>query len=149
MIVYRITLEKYSGSLVASGNAARWNSKDVPMIYTASSRSLACLENIVHRTNLGLSEIFKVMLINIPDTLKIDRISIKDLKPGWNEYEQYPYTRNLGDQWISEGRSAVLSVPSAIIPQEQNLLLTPAHKDFSKIKLESVEPFPFDARIFH
>jgi RES domain-containing protein len=149
MLVYRITLEKYAGSLVASGNAARWNSKDVSMIYTASSRSLACLENIVHRTHLGSSDIFRVMVISIPDSMKIERISLKDLHPGWNEFDQYPYTRSVGDQWISEGRSAILSVPSAIIQQEENFLLNPAHKDFRKITLEAIEPFAFDTRILH
>lgn len=59
MLVYRIALVKFSDSLKASGRAARWNSNDIDVIYTASSRALACLENVVHRNQLGLSSNFK------------------------------------------------------------------------------------------
>ncbi|WP_295793314.1 RES family NAD+ phosphorylase [Mucilaginibacter sp.] len=56
MLVYRIILAKYADKLIASGRAARWNPNDVEMIYTASSRSLACLENVVHRSGKGLTQ---------------------------------------------------------------------------------------------
>ena len=67
MLVFRIALTKYAKILVASGRAARWNSNDVKVIYTANSRALACLENVVHRSKLGLSANFSLMQIGIPD----------------------------------------------------------------------------------
>jgi RES domain-containing protein len=71
MIVYRITLEKWARNLAASGRAARWNSNGRFMLYTASTRALAYLENVVHRHGMGKDDFFKVMVINIPDDLAI------------------------------------------------------------------------------
>jgi RES domain-containing protein len=147
MIVYRITLAKYAGSLFASGNPARWNSKDVKAIYTAGSRSLACLENVVHRSALGLKDNFRTILIAIPDDLQIEEIKISDLNPQWRQYSQYPYTQNLGDEWSRNASTAVLKVPSAIIPEEHNYILNPLHKDFDRIQYLGNEPFNFDDRI--
>jgi RES domain-containing protein len=147
MIVYRITLAKYAGELFASGNPARWNSKDVKVIYTASSRSLACLENIVHRSAMGLKEKFKTILVEIPDSLLVEELKKSDLSPYWREFTQYPYTQKLGDEWNKRASTAVLKVPSAIIPEECNYLINPLHKDFAQIKYLRNEPFDFDKRI--
>ena len=69
MLVYRIVLAKYANKLVASGRAARWNPNEVDMVCTASSRSLACLENVVHRNQVGLSQLFSVLTIEFPNSL--------------------------------------------------------------------------------
>src|ERR1017187_382484 len=112
MIVYRITLAIYAGALVASGNPARWNSKDVKVIYTSSSRSLACLENIVHRNSRGLNGLFRTMVIEIPADLKIESITQNKLPENWQEFRNIPNIQKLGDSWIAAGKSAVLRVPS-------------------------------------
>jgi RES domain-containing protein len=44
-------------------------------------------------------------------------------------------------------QTAVLKVPSAIIDLEYNYLLNPAHPDFEKIKIRSVNKFTFDPRL--
>jgi RES domain-containing protein len=147
MTVYRISLAIYSTKLLASGNAARWNSKDVKMIYTAQSRALACLENIVHRNSKGLQKNFRIMEINIPDKIKIEKIQETDLVSDWKDFYKMPYTQRIGDDWIKRSKTAVLQVPSAIVDGDFNYLLNPAHKDFSSIKLFSTMPFEFDERI--
>ncbi len=147
MIVYRITLAKYSTKLSASGYAARWNSKDVKMMYTAQSRALACLENIVHRNSKGLQKNFKVMQIFVPDDIVLQEINETDLATGWKEFDKMPYTQSLGDQWVREAKSAILKVLSAIVSGDSNYLLNPGHKDFQKIKLLKTETFEFDNRL--
>jgi RES domain-containing protein len=147
METFRITLEKYSKQLIASGNPARWNSKDVRVVYTASSRALACLENVVHRSSLGLQQIFRTMVIHLPDELDIKIITEKELRNDWPRFENYPHTQALGDNWFKNMETAILQVPSSIIPEEFNYLLNPLHADFSKIKLLRTEPFQFDERI--
>jgi RES domain-containing protein len=147
MFVYRITLAKYANSLQASGSPARWNPKDVKMIYTASSRALACLENVVHRSGIGFKEAFRTMVIEIPDGLPITIINKSSLLAGWHEFINYPYTQNLGNIWVENMETAVLQVPSAIIPEEHNYLFNPLHPDFTKMQLVSIEPFSFDPRI--
>lgn len=147
MIVYRITLVKFAGELVASGNAARWNSKDIKAIYTAGSRSLACLENVVHRGALGLRENFRTILVEIPDGLRQEEVKLSDLDLKWRHYSQYPYTQRIGDEWIKRSSTAILKVPSAVVPEEHHYILNPAHVDFASIKCSGNEPFDFDERI--
>ncbi|MBO0936177.1 RES family NAD+ phosphorylase [Fibrella sp. HMF5335] len=147
MEVYRITLAKWADSLVASGRAARWNSADRFVIYTAASRALACLENVVHRTGRGLQADFRTICIDIPDTLPIETIALDTLPPDWSDFEQYTHCQRLGDAWLVGRKSAILQVPSAIVPAEHNYLLNPQHPDFAYIQISQVEPFQFDSRI--
>lgn len=147
MIVYRITTEKWSKSLGATGYAARWNNKGNLIIYTAESRSLACLENLVHRSGEGNNALYKVMLIDIPDKLAIEIIRIDVLKKNWYAIENYPYCQALGAKWLTELKTAVLQVPSAVIKKESNYLINPNHPDFKKIKLKATEGFDFDPRV--
>jgi RES domain-containing protein len=65
MLVYRIVIAKYADRLIASCRAAHWKPNGVEMSYTASSLSLACLENVVHRDKLGLSMVFDILLLNV------------------------------------------------------------------------------------
>lgn len=147
MIVYRIVLEKYSKKLEASGIPARWNTKDVKIIYTAQSRALACLENIVHRNSRGLQKNFRVMKILVPDDIFMEEIKEIDLKKGWKEFNNMPDTQSIGNLWVHSARSAILKVPSAIVSGDFNYLLNPGHKEYFRIKLLQTEPFEFDDRI--
>lgn len=147
MLVFRISLTKYASSLVASGRAARWNSNDVKAIYTSNSRALACLENVVHRSKLGLSANFSVMQISIPDALAVTTINLKNLPANWDLFEHMHSLQKIGDKWIAECKTAILKVPSSIIEDEFNYLLNPNHPEFKKIKLETINPFSFDDRI--
>lgn len=117
------------------------------MIYTASSRSLACLENVVHRNQLGLSALFRAMIIEIPDDIKIKTIDKSLLHDNWKDFGNMYLTQRIGDIWVSKIETAVLKVPSSIIDVEYNYLINPLHPDFKRIKLLKTEPFIFDERI--
>ena len=116
------------------------------MIYTAQSRALACLENLVHRSGEGNNALYKVMLIEVPDTLAIENLDIKKLKKDWYSMNNYPYCQALGDKWLQDAATAILKVPSVIIKEEFNYLLNPSHPDFKSVKLLATEDFDFDER---
>lgn len=147
MEVFRITMAKYANKLTASGRAARWNPNDIEMIYTAGSRSLACLENVVHRNQIGLNQAFQVLTITIPDDVQMINVDLKKLPKDWFKYENIPFSQDLGLRWLQEMKSVVLKVPSSIIMAEYNYLINPNHPDFKLIKLANSEPFVFDRRI--
>ena len=147
MQLYRITLSKRTDKLVGSGYPARWNSKGSFVIYTAGSRALAALENIVHRSGEGLNQNFRVLTIDLPKEIKVKSIRKTSLLKDWTAFNQIQTTRETGDKWIDNLSSAVLRVPSAIIQDEYNYLLNPAHPDFSKIKIVNTEVFVFDSRL--
>ena len=149
MQVYRISLAKWTNKLNASGNKARWSKKGSYVIYTASTRALACLENVVHRAGEGLQQAFKVMVIDIPDDILIEEILLKNLKLGWNKSDDstYEICQAIGDDWLERAESAVLKVPSSIIQKESNYLFNINHPDFKRIKIVDLEDFEFDLRI--
>lgn len=152
MLVYRITKTNYADRLVASGGATRWNERGPSsrgrfVIYTAATRALACLENVVHRSGEGLLANFRVMVIDVPDSLPVETISPELLPPDWFDFTQYATCQRIGGEWLRSGRSAVLKVPSAIIGNEWNYLINPAHPHFSRVSLRHTEPFVFDPRI--
>ena len=58
-------------------------------------------------------------------------------------------TQTIGMQWLADGKSLGLWVPSYVEPAESNLLINPAHPEFSSIKLViEKNPFVFDPRLF-
>ncbi len=146
MIVYGITTEQWSKSLQASGSPARWNAKGQFVIYTAGSRSLACLENLVHRSGEWLGKMYKVMLIKFPDKIKIDTIDETSLKNNWQQFNNFSYCQSMANKWLTESTAVILRVPSVIIKKEYNYLINPQHRDFKLIKLIGVEGFNFDER---
>ena len=146
MIVYRITTEQWSKSLQASGYLARWNPKGRLVIYTAGSRSLACLENLVHRSGEWQDKLYKVMLIELPDKITIHTIDPGKLKKGWEQVNNFAYCQLTAADWLNDATAAILKVPSAIIKKEFNYLINPQHADFKLIKLVGVEDFSFDMR---
>lgn len=147
MKVFRITLSKWANKLVASGFPGRWNSKGKYIIYSSNSRALASLENLAHRSGEGLNDIFSTMIIDIPSNLEISEIKPNKLPDNWFKYENYPLCQKLGDNWIENGNTCILKVPSAIIKMEFNFLINPNHKDFKKIKITKTEKFEFDPRV--
>jgi RES domain-containing protein len=146
MIVYRITTEQWSKSLQASGNPARWNARGRFVIYAAGSRSLACLENLVHRSGEWQGKMYKVMLIEFSDKIKMDTIEESSLKKNWGQISQFSYCQTMALQWINGATAAILKVPSVIINNEYNYLINPQHPDFKLIKLIGAEDFNFDER---
>jgi len=147
MQVYRITQIKYTDQLYASGYEGRWNQKGEKVIYTSSSRSLACLENVVHSSGELLQKAFAVMVIYFPDHIYIESINQNDLPKYWNQKARPLVCQQLGSAWYRSKKSLVLQVPSAIVAQEFNYLINVHHPDFSKIKIIDLESFPFDPRI--
>ena len=114
MEVFRITHNKWSQNLSGSGYAARWNSQGVYIVYTADSRALACLENIVHRgsTNLSMPFLIKKILIHAEESIL--ELPPELLPDEWNKNgeEGYILCRPFGNTWIKNSDSAVLKTLS-------------------------------------
>ncbi|MFK7988181.1 MAG: RES family NAD+ phosphorylase [Sandaracinaceae bacterium] len=50
--------------------------------------------------------------------------------------------------WAAGLSSAVLSVPSAVVPEERNYLVNPVHPDFGRIVTAPPVPVTYDPRLF-
>lgn len=147
--VWRIVKQKYTASAFdgegARINGGRWNHDGISMVYTSSSLSLAALELFVN-----LDRPPHVHLVAIPAYLPKECV-IKHSIPlpeGWNTYPASNMSKDIGTRWIENAASAVLQLPSVIIPSEFNYLLNPNHSDFKKITLGSPSVFSFDQRMW-
>lgn len=146
MLLYRIVREKYSHDLSASGYRNRWNDDGQYVIYTSDSRSLACLENLVHRSNSGNNALFRVMVISLPDDLAVYTITEDQLPGNWKD-DFCEECLSIGMLWYTDNKYPVLKVPTTIIPNEWNYVLNTRHPDFGKISLVRTEDFAFDKRL--
>ena len=134
-----------------SGEAAkqyggRWNSHGSAVIYTASSISLAMLEILVHIRRDQLLRHYVLFGVEFADDL-VESLEAKTLPPSWRNYPAPAATQQVGDRWLVASKFAVLRVPSVIVPDESNYLLSPAHPDFKKILIGPAEPIEFDPRL--
>jgi len=88
-----------------------------------------------------------VVQTRIPNSLSIQTVEESDLSPNWSSPMPSRKTHDLGTDWVKSGATAVLSVPSVIVPSERNYLLNPAHPDFARIRFFPPRPFTFDRRL--
>lgn len=144
---YRLSSSRYpANSGIGAGlHGGRWNPTGVPVIYAAMSPSLAALEILVHYETLPTN--FSLTSFRIPSRVIIRKLLEHELPPRWNRKKLIRATQNLGAAWVHDGHTAVLSVPSSIIPFERNLVLNPAHPDFHFIRFSPPAPFQFDTRL--
>lgn len=148
MILYRFTRAEYSKDISGEGAklfGGRWNNKGNAVLYSSVSISLALLELLIH--SAAYDEIRVNQLVTI-DTGNIAPTSLEltQLKDGWQN--DVDYSKFIGDEFLRGKSSLLMQVPSAIIPEESNVLINPSHADFKKVKIKSVRDFRFDVRMF-
>jgi RES domain-containing protein len=51
-----------------------------------------------------------------------------------------------GDRWVTTESSALLLVPSVIVPEERNILVNPAHPEASRIQAKKQRRWMYNAR---
>jgi RES domain-containing protein len=115
------------------------------VVYVAESRALATLEILAGIRSVPTLDAYVLIPVAFHPEL-VEAPEPEDLPGNWRENPPPAEARTLGDRWVREGRSAVLRVPNALIPQEFNFLLNPAHPDFSRVRIGDPTPFTLDSR---
>ncbi len=132
----------------ARRQGGRWNSEGTPVVYTASTLSLAALELIVHADVEDLPSGYVAIPVDIPRSVRLEAVEFGALPRHWRRIAPCPREcQALGDAWVASKRTAVLTVPSVVVPVERNYLLNPAHPDFRKLAIGKPENFSIDARL--
>ncbi len=151
MKVWRICRQPFAataldgiGGLYVGG---RWHRRGRPIVYTASSAALAALEVLVHVDPLEAPDDLRLLTLEVPDDLLIERIDVAALPARWSAVPAPDELATLGHDWLASRRSAALSVPSAVIPIERNLLLNPLHPAITHLHITEDRPFSFDPRL--
>lgn len=151
MRFWRICRRRYAAD-AASGEGARlyggrWNSRGVRLVYTSTSLALAAIETFVNLEPRLRPKDLVYIAGEVSEGMDILKVDLATLPANWNRSREESL-RKIGDAWVREGLTLALLVPSAAICGEWNLLLNPAHRDFSKIKVEEPQPFEFDLRMY-
>jgi RES domain-containing protein len=124
----------------------RWNSPGTALVYTAESEALAALELLVHLRAPQLLASYVAIPADFDDAL-VEVLPATILPSGWRRFPAPLALQRIGDRWAAEGRSAVLRVPSAVVPRESNYMLNPAHGAFARVAVGRPAPFEFDGRL--
>jgi RES domain-containing protein len=124
----------------------RWNSRGLPVVYAAATPALAALELLVHLGNSAALVSYVTIACTFDEALVL-RVDRHRLPKDWRSSPARPELALVGDAWLKDGTSAVLEVPSAIIPAESNYLLNPRHDGFASIDIGRAQPFEFDLRL--
>ena len=135
--------------LSGSGAAAvggRWNRVGTPMVYASSTISLAVLETMAHLGSGSLPLNRYIVALDIPQKL-LDAAIVAEPPEGWDAEPASLTSLDLGEAWAKGGASALLCVPSVIVPEEWNILINPLHRDARRIKASIVRKQQYDRRI--
>ena len=124
----------------------RWNSPGTKVVYVASTRALATVELAVHLDRSALLASYVLIPCGFDERL-VNNLERGELPAGWRRDPPPAELAAIGDRWVRKLASAVLSVPSAVIPEEINFLLNPAHPAFSRIEIGDPRSFAFDPRL--
>ncbi len=149
MIVYRICNSAYNDDISGTGAklmGSRWNSRDIPVLYTSQYISLSVLEMLVNTNFKDYSIALDLMYIKFPEDQPATVIELNNLKNNWKD--DFDYTRYIGDEFFKQKESLILRVPSAVVQEEYNYLANPLHADFKKIKIIKTKSFWPDERLF-
>lgn len=149
LTIWRLLTARYAASAFSGEGArlygGRWNRKGVPMVYTAASQSLAMLELLVQDEPLRAR--YVIIAARLPKNLKIEHLRPEQLPINWRDFAAREQLQTIGSDWAKCRLSAVLAVPSVVIPSETNYLLNPLHPSFAKITIDEPQEFITDLRL--
>lgn len=151
MIVFRLSKSQFAEDLSGKGaekSGGRWNSKGTALVYTSASRALCTTEIAVHTPLGNLPLDFKIISIEIPESVTIQELGENNIPPDWSSIPHSHSTQLIGDRFVAEAKFPVLKVPSVVVKGEFNYLINPAHSESRRITIIATEPFNFDERLF-
>ena len=149
--VFRISKEKYITDLSGNGakeHGGRWNSVGNNMLYTSENISLSLLEILCNiqmefiQNNLALIE------LKITNTDLLETLPLNELPSNWNQYPAPSILQSIGDNFLKRGEFLGLIVPSAIVSEENNILINPLHIKFDEVKAVMQKKYVVDNRLY-
>jgi RES domain-containing protein len=128
----------------------RWHERGRLVVYLGEHAAVALLEVLVHLEidPADLPSTYQLLTIDVPEAVAVEDIDEADLGriPRWRHAPEE--TRELTRTWFTARRTALLRVPSVIVPAARNYLLNPLHPDAGQITIIEKQTVQFDARLF-
>jgi RES domain-containing protein len=155
VILWRIAADTrhYSADDLSGAGAAkspgRWNDDGQPVLYTAPTIALAVLETAAHIDDTGLPLNRFLVRLEVPEEVWEGR-EVREpasLPPAWAAIPAGRASVRVGADWLRSGRTAILLVPSVIVPEEPVALVNPLHPQAKAIRAAIVRPLDYN-RLF-
>ena len=148
---YRLVPSAHADSAFSGAGSrlydGRWHFKGCDIAYVADSRALAVLEQLVHTTVNLLPLPYQCFAVTVPKGLALSAVRPENLPANWRDTPIPAELQQIGDTWLADKKTAVLRVPSALIPQEDNFILNLQHQEFSQLAISAPTPLDLDARL--
>jgi RES domain-containing protein len=125
----------------------RRNSTGRPVVYASSSLAIAALEYLVHLDPEDAPSDLVALTIEVPDDAPAERVDVWSLPAGWARRPEPQACKDIGDAWLRGGRTLLLLLPSAPVPEELNVLVDPRHPDARRARIVAERSFEFDPRL--
>ncbi len=129
-----------SGRLAAAA-PGRWNPEGLRAIYAADSLALAILHLAVPAGGFGLLAGMRACLATFPASLC--RRAGGDLPADWADRPAPRSTAVLGEVWAQERISAIMEVPSLLVPDGRTYVIFPSHPGFRRVRFGPPRPIAF------
>ncbi len=147
---WRITRAEFAATALSGLGGlhvdGRWHRIGQPVVYLASSWSLAALEIFVHLGRHDSAIPFVYLALTIPPEVAV--LELVEAPAGWSANPPPASTQAIGSDWLLSDFTALLKVPSALSPVEYNLILNPRHPDAAAIEASEPVRFRFDRRFW-
>ncbi len=88
-----------------------------------------------------------IAAFSLPDDADVSEVPVSTLPRNWMSYPAPPELADIGTEWVCSRGSLLLLVPSAVVPDEPNVLINPEHQDIVRFAIEDVRAFAFDQRL--
>tara|TARA_R110002124_G_scaffold287089_1_gene470239 strand:+ start:16463 stop:16921 length:459 start_codon:yes stop_codon:yes gene_type:complete len=147
--IYRVAKKEYIDDLSGEGArlyGGRWNKEGDAMLYFSEHLSLCILEILVHLDFKYLDNDYAFIEVTVPDNM-VKTFDPKLSLPLWKANPFVSETQDFGSKWLNKKNELALSVPSAVLREERNILINPNHKDFSKLKIVKKQFLDLDSRV--
>jgi len=133
----------------AAKHPGRWNHYKEAVVYCAPTIAMAVLETAAHIDDSGLPSNRYLIEIEVSDATwaRREQVDVAKMPPTWAAIPAGRASAKFGSDWIASLRSAVLMVPSVIVPEEWVSLINPAHPDASTITAKVLRVFEYN-RLF-
>ena len=137
-----------AGGRGAELTGGRWNRVGTPLLYTSSSRALACLETVVHLAGGVPLPLNRYLVeVSIPDAVWNARTVFTSAGIGWDAEPAGKVSLDWGSQWAASASSLVAEVPSVVVPEESNVLINPLHPDRGELGIRKLRRWTYDFRL--
>lgn len=139
MLLYRAVPLAYAQNFSGRGQSyetgGRWNPPLFPVLYFATSPSLARMESAnYHASPRLIPKSYVLAEYEVPDDVSLDNVP-QPLPTGWDDYPYPTSTQAIGGKWLKAGLTLGLLVPSVTDNMGVDLcvVINPLHADITKL----------------